>query len=317
MKKTRHNPPENHLGPNVEEEALLDAIEASGYPLQGRAARILGDVFGVTEEWGFLQGDDDPVHRSLDLFCWRTLDEHLPNLKCYLATLAECKRSNLPYVFFQDAVSRPIPKFPLVAGPRATNVNVRNRGGNQVRGYPIGQAFDLQEHQFVRQPLSCSSFSRAEPKGSGKFRFSGSEPFNKVVLPLLRAVDHAAQLYKKGGSKEVISLYLISPLAIIDAPMLVVEDPDAPRNATLTPWTRVVRQEARRETRSGPAWYAIDFVHISYLRTYVNDFLLPYADEFSRACAKNAQLLANGGEVTDLDSFEWDKVAVRQKQGAR
>ena len=115
MNQTADNPPENRLGPNVEEKALLDAIEVSGYPLQGRAARILGEAFAVTEEWGFLQGDKDPVHRSLDLFCWRTLDQtDLPSLKCYLATLAECKRSDLPYVFFQDVVPRPIPQFPLV-----------------------------------------------------------------------------------------------------------------------------------------------------------------------------------------------------------
>jgi len=316
MKKSADNPPENHLGPNVEEKALLDAIEVSGYPLQGRAARILGEDFAVTEEWGFLQGDKDPVHRSLDLFCWRKLDQaDLPNLECYLATLVECKRSDLPYVFFRDVASRPIPKFPLVIGSPKSEVAVHKRTGNKLRRYPIGQAFGLQEHAFVQAPSRCSSFSRAEPKSSGTFRFSGSEPFNQVVLPLLRAVDHAAKLYKSNGRQKVIRLHLISPVAVIDAPMLLVADPEAPRDATLTPWVRVIRQEARQERWSGPAWYAIDFVHISYLRTYVSNYLLSYADAFASACAKYVQLLASDGEVPDLDNFEWDKVAVRRQRG--
>jgi hypothetical protein len=53
MDQHKDNPLANQLSKGVEENKLVDAVRASGYPLQSVVARELSSQFTVIEEWGY------------------------------------------------------------------------------------------------------------------------------------------------------------------------------------------------------------------------------------------------------------------------
>lgn len=115
MRKDTENPEGNDLPPGCKEEALLSAIEESGYPFQGQVAYKLKEHFHVTEEWGYVDSSTKE-HRSLDIFGYRLLNENKKAaVQPRCAVLVECKQSRHPYVFFRRVTDRLIPDFPAIA----------------------------------------------------------------------------------------------------------------------------------------------------------------------------------------------------------
>jgi hypothetical protein len=106
MDEVPDNPPENRLGNGCQDAALREAVEASGYPIQTIVATTLrGAGFEVAEEWVFADSDSGQV-RALDLFASRSLfdirSEGDRRVRPELVLLIECKRSTMPYVFFES-----------------------------------------------------------------------------------------------------------------------------------------------------------------------------------------------------------------------
>lgn len=156
-------------------------------------------------------------------------------------------------------------------------------------------------------------FSRAVPNGK-KFNLSGVDPFKTIILPLARALDHTLDIWKGHQRQSPQYPTLLLLISFIDAPIILVEAPDRTSDPVLTPWLRVVRQEAvTTETKSGKQYrfYAVDIVHAGYLNRFVTQHLLPLCDTFAERALKRGDILLRGGEVRTWTSGD----GIRSVQG--
>lgn len=106
------NPESNEIPSGLSDEQIENAVRQSGYPLQSAIARQLShQMTTIVEEWGYSDRTTGE-HRALDIFAQRELAPSSDRLAPQLILLVECKRSDLPYVFFASArMSRTTP-FP-------------------------------------------------------------------------------------------------------------------------------------------------------------------------------------------------------------
>jgi len=98
--------------------------------------------------------------------------------------------------------------------------------------------------------------------------------------------------------------------------MMLVENPQKASDPMLTPWVRVVRQEANADNKSWEKFkfYVIDAVHVDYFDDFVNRHLLPLAIEFKQRSIQLADILFNGGEVPNLDDWDWHQIQKRSQK---
>jgi hypothetical protein len=307
INSSKENPEANRLSAGVTVEQLETAVHASGYPLQRVVAEELLPDFSVTEEWGYLDRESG-AHRGLDLLAYREIRE-TAQLLLRAALLVECKRSDLPYVFFEAAAPGLPREFPVVAGLHGNALDVRVQGVGS-RSSPVAEFLRLADFPFVSNgPPVCASFARAERKGKGKrLDLSGSVPFNQVILPLVSALQHFIRQHKHAGSRTAVSTCVALPVCVVDAPMVSVKGAPGDSQLTMSPWIRAVRQEAVEE-RHGMSWryYVVDFVHRAYLSRFVKDHLLPFAEQFAERALAGQQLLRAGqAQVPDLDHWKFE-----------
>ncbi len=317
MRTKPTNPARNQIPNSVNEESLIRAIENSGYPLQGIVAtKLLKLDFHITEEWGF--PDRESNHsRTLDLIAYAALAK-MDGANVYpgLRLLIECKRSVHPYVFFHTLSHHDMSWFPRIAGLPHGGISLLTQvdGMQAVSRLLTGaESLGLAQLPFiVNGPEICAAFSRAEANGN-KVVLSGADLFNKVVIPLAHASDHAMQTFGYAGGRgtAVVFPQLILCVAVLDAPMLLVESPEKWSDPILSPWVRVIRQEptldpySERKVRH----YGFDLVHIDFFANFVADYVLPFAKEFgSRAIRLGAGPMLNGGRVPDPDRYEWTQI---------
>ena len=313
MRQDGDNPKGNTLSDGFPEAKVISAIADSGYPLQGRVARNLQGEFRVTEEWGYFDKSTN-THRSLDLFAYRRHDSRSDRIRPSCALLVECKRSQYPYVFFRRMADYEIPQFPRVLGI-AEIINLRQRITStqmSMRGFSAAQILGLEELPFlVPGPPRSVGFSKLMRKGK-ELELSGAEPFHSIVLPLSRALDHARELYKPPANQSWAAPTLTLCICVLDAVMILVEDPDRVADPLLTPWIRVVRQETPLDLKLRKApfiYYAIDVVHADHFDIFVHKHLTPFFDVFStRVMEKSDILVSGGGDVQDLDKWDWRQV---------
>jgi hypothetical protein len=302
MTEADGNPESNQLQAGVTAEDLEAAVRSSGYPLQRVVAEELLRDFRVIEEWGYLDRESKE-HRTLDVFGFRRLSE-ATGLWLSTALLVECKRSDLPFVFFEAAAPVVPSEFPAVAGLNGKTPELHVDGVGS-RSAPVAEFLRLADFGFVSHgPPVCSSFARTERKGK-ELDLSGAVPFNQVVLPLVSALQHFINQQKAVGSRDATSACLALPICVIDGPMVSVQGgPETPRLA-MCPWVRVVRQEAAEE-RHWMSWryYVVDFVHRAYLGKFIRDHLLPFADQFAERALSREQLLRAGkASVPNFDAW--------------
>lgn len=312
MRMSPNNTPDNTLPAGIEESSLIDAVERSGYPLQSVVADQLQSRFKVAEEWGYVDRSGD--HRSLDVLAYRTLSEGTDELaegtdetvQPSVALLIECKRSRLPYVFFQS-IDRRSPGVPAVSGTPHGKITIRQKTSSTTHwskslGPVDGLRLDLEP--FISSPPVCSVFSAAQRKGDG-FQLSGDVPFNKIVMPLINALEDQMERGKPLDHRPRLFPRLIVLVAVVDLPMVLVEGPGRSADPVLAPWVRVIRQEAPGFDDRFARWryYGVDVVHISFLSAYVEDHLLPFADEFAARVTRYSHVLEHGLTVRDLDDW--------------
>jgi hypothetical protein len=302
MLQSDGNPESNNLKSGITDAQLEAAVRASGYPLQRVVAEQLLGTFEVTEEWGYVDRETND-RRALDVFAYKKLRD-TARLWVSVVVLVECKRSDLPFVFFAAAAPRVPLEFPVIAGLRGKLPELHVKGVGSTSA-PASRVLGLHDFPFVSSgATTCSAFTRAERKGKD-LDLSGSVPFSQVVLPLVSALKHFLDLQKTIGSQARVPACLAHPVCVVDAPMVLVEGgPEAPR-LKMSPWVRVVRQEAIREKDQG-FWrhYVIDCVHRGYLTTFVHQYLLPFAEQFAERAASVDTLLSDGkASVPDFENW--------------
>jgi hypothetical protein len=310
MKSASGNPQSNVLGPGVSEPDLLDAIASSGYPLQSIVARILRKNFSVQEEWGFIDSDDE-VARSMDMMAERplyTYKEPQPFIRPTLNLLVECKRSDLPYVFFSTSEAVWTPRFPLIAGLGSEEISISTDDDPSTWVYPPVPALGLQGHKFLTEVAFATNFTRCERQGA-KLRLSGSEPYNSLVQPLVKALDHFKKVESPPSTAVYFDIHAAIGLAVLDAPMMAVSTDSEEPEVQSVPWVRVPRHKGLdgRSHEHRTNVFAIDVVHVGFLQTYIDEHLLPFASAFSEAALKHHVELAEGKAFVPEMGSKWHK----------
>ena len=294
------------LPAGVDPGKLVRAVQASGYPLQTVVARRLSEQFNIVEEWGYVDRVSHD-HRTLDIFAQRSLEAKSPRLEPALVLLVECKRSDLPYVFFAAAIPRTPSELPSIFG-LARNRFLLYGEPSRHREVPIAHFLRCSDFPFVRSgPVIVSTFSRVERKGK-EFKLSGSEPYNALVLPLASALEHYRETWS--GVRQHQERYwptLAICLAVIDAPFVVASGTPEEPDLRTTRWVRLVHQEALRE---GDGWrrkpYFVDAVCRGVLGEYLDQHIVPFAEQVASRMAEQQDLvLAEEGRVPDWDDWSW------------
>lgn len=297
------------LPDGIDPAHLIDAVRKSGYPVQTVVARELSDNFTVVEEWGYVDRASQE-HRALDIFAHRRLDATSARLEMSLTLLIECKRSDMPYVFFAAAIPHVPSGFPSISGLPKRRFALHDESRHCSTEVPPADFMRCADFTFVSDPAIAVSFSRVERK-SKTLCLSGTVPYNTVVLPLASALEH----YRDSQSSPSLQQQRFYPaltlcVCVVDAPLVLASGtPEAPRLSTQS-WIRLVHNEAVHEDH----WwrrkhYVVDVVRRDFLRTYLTDHALPFADQLAVRMTEHEALVVSGkGKVPNWDNWTWNEM---------
>jgi len=313
MSATPNNPPTNKLGSGISERDVLDAVLESGYPLQTTIGNLLRPQFHVQEEWSYIDGDSGEP-RTIDILAEKWLYDFSPELRVHptLDLIIECKKSVLPYVFFLSLSKVSPANFPLLAGLfHNEEIAVTSDDDPSTWNLPILEALGLGSHPFKRDAESCMSFTQCMHEGA-KAKLGGSEPFHKLVLPILKAMYHFQEVEAPHKAAMYFDLHLVLGIGVLDAPMVGVRVSANSHDVTLLPWVRVIRHKTE-EIEGASHWHprtgvllAIDVVHRDFFEDYLYKHLKPFAMKFSELVIKHQEVLASGkGFITDMGKDPW------------
>jgi hypothetical protein len=314
------NPRGNTLPPGLSTDQVEVAIRSSGYPLQQRVVATLTSSFdSLREEWGYIDRDTN-TYRTLDLVAteqlWmRTIPKKgrfvvKIQVRPSLVLLIECVQTVFPYVFFRSVSPVVQRGLPLVAGLRHAQLELSARDTRDKFVYDIPHVLGLTSLPFIKDPPAiCHTFSGLARKGN-KVELTGSETFNKVIQPLIKAALYFETISQPRSSFRYLTCSAVVPVAVLDAPMLIV-DVKADRHTTsYAPWVRVLRNEPvpGAQTLDTHRTFAIDCVHWEYLPEYLTAHLAPFSAEFAARVERHHKELYNGrGNLTsEQDSWQED-----------
>ena len=295
------NPASNKLPTSIDEEGLSRAIRASGYPLQSRIAKWLRERhYLLQEEWSYIDRVSGTT-RSLDILARHHHEASSPALRVQVALLIECKRSDLPYVFFlTEGHARP---DLVIAGLRGPSLLVQSEADpKQIGPIALSHALGLRDMPFMGRPNECTTFARVEASGS-KLHLSGANPYNSLVHPLVGATRHfRAQVYPHPQTP-ISDAYLVIPIALLDAPMVGLGY-STEEKETLIPWVRLLRHDLESDTPSfgstdSGTLRAIDFVHVDFLEQYLDEHLIPFFNTVAALLFKHRTVLEAGRAIVD------------------
>lgn len=290
----------NQLPPGTALTDVQQAVDASGYPLQSIVANRLKDDYAVIGEWGFRDRTTQEM-RALDLLARRDLYEPADANACRvrpgLILLIECKRSALPYVFFEEGSgSLRVGGFPKIGGLRDDAVVVETDDDRSSWHLTVLQALSLELHDFLTQPPTSATFSKCVRKGSD-LTLSGTDAYQGSVLPLMSATEHFLNTAAPRPTFHYFDAFVVVPVAVLDAPMVAVTvDEHGSSHLRMTEWQRIWRVEPPEgpdPIRHGTPT-ALDVVHMDFLQEYLDDHLLPFAALFAERAVEHAEELASG-----------------------
>lgn len=317
MKESEINPETNKLGQGVEQEKLEKAITTSGYPLQTIVASLLASNFYVQEEWSFTDPDTKDT-RTIDLLAERPLydfEGSQPRVRPTLNLIIECKQSELPYVFFLSHNKPIAPQFPVFAGLASDEVVITSDDDPSSWHYSIPQALEMYSHPFLSEnPEYSSTFSKCVRKGKN-LELSGSQPYQGLVFPIIKAVSHFKNIEAPPSTAMYFDCHLTIGIGVLDSPMVGVRVKEAGHDMILLPWVRVLRHQTPakgegKQHRNNT--FAFDVIHKDFLPTYIDRYLMPFAEYFSKLALKHQDVLAsNKGFVSGMGSNSWTDIEKR------
>lgn len=290
------------------------AIEKSGYPLQLQVGALLDKYFSVEHEWAYLDRDTQEL-RNIDLFAYKLFrDKKMKDAEIYpqLDLIVECKKSELPIVFFTNGFKPRSTYFLSLSGLKNDSITIKTDDSRSTWSVPPAMVLGLAKELFVREPIYSSFFSRLVRKGK-EFELSGSDFFNSVVNPISKAI-----LYNKKVNATPLktfvhfSLHLMVGLSVVDAPMLTAGLSENGTEIHEAKWVRMIRQDidSGRNYESIP----IDIVNISFLQEYLEKYLLPFSDKFSVNAFKHQRELASRkGFARGMEKLRFDDIEKRLK----
>jgi hypothetical protein len=315
MNQAPNNPPGNGLAAGATPELVVDAIARSGYPLQVAVATTLRKQMMVHEEWAYLDRDTKDL-RALDIRAGIVLykcDEQV-RIRPQLDLLIECKQSDLPYVFFRSTQQGWPRDFPVFAGLAHRTIEISTSDDRSTWSLGIVESLGLTSDGFLAaDAVNCATFSRCVRKGK-ELELSGTEPYQLITLPLVKAMAHLQVLETPPKTAYYFDLHIGVALAVLDAPMIIVDVSSTGNQLTLAPWARVVRHEYLdgHEWWDRTRWFAIDVVHKDYLPEYVDRHVMPFAKRFAERALRHQDELATGlAFAPDMGKDSWTNLEGR------
>jgi hypothetical protein len=316
MNSAPENPVANTLGAGVTAAMVEQAIHESGYPLQLVVAQELAHEFALQEEWSFVDPDSGST-RTIDLLASKRLfelEEPQPRVRPALNFVIECKQSELPYVFFLSGSNPWVPDFPLISGLKTRDIVITSDDNPSRWTFRPLHVLELDRHPFLTEAVPfCMTFSKCVRKGSDLV-LSGSDPYQSLVFPILKAASYFDKVQSPPPTAYYFDCEIVIGLGVLDAPMVGVCLTDSGTKSELLPWVRVVRHQpsngVHKYDRSQV--FGIDIVHKGYLGTYVDQHVMPFANEFSRLVLKYPDVLANArGFVSGMGENSWTNIEPR------
>jgi hypothetical protein len=314
MNQIDNNPISNQLGSGLTENQVLNAIEKSGYPLQTIISDTLRRQFSVQEEWSYIDRDSKDL-RTIDILAnLRLYDwDSQPRVRPQLNLLIECKQSQLPYVFFLTGSPPGLPDFPMLAGLQKDEIVITSDDDPSSWHYGVLQALGLVTDPFQLSPSFCHIFSKCVRKGS-ELELSGSEAYNGVVLPLIKALQHFAIAEKPVQTALYFDAHLTVAVGVLDAPMVGVKMAGGVTELVLLPWVRILRHEYLSDAdhwHRSKLW-VVDVVHKEYFSEYIEKHLVPFVQRFAQLAIKHQHVIATGkGFASGMGRESWSNIEGR------
>lgn len=284
------------LPKGMKEEALMAAIETSGYPLQIVVGAALADRgYLLEEEWAF--GDPDTEERrTLDVVGTLTHSDNLiktprGSIEPGQALLIECKQSAQPFVFFESVVPPKLAHHPAFLGLETELI--APPGSLRHRGVPVTSFLELDSDPLLQTPRLAASLTRAEAKGSDKALISGEHAFNSLLIPLTKAFSRYQRQHRGRwpdrlrGAGSQYHTRITMPLAVVNAPMIFVGRPNGEPELEAATWVRLVVRHPvtwhrldHGTMQGGGGFTVIDVVHRSFLENFLDHYWTPFTEEF-------------------------------------
>lgn len=311
MNKKNDNPITNILNQDLKEDDVLTAIQQSGFPLQTQVASKLMKKFGVQEEWAYIDESSEEL-RTIDILAykrfWTQTPRH-PYVRPNLKLLIECKKSNQPYVFFLMANQQQnVWDFPIITGLKQDKITIKSDDTRSTLTTKITHCLGVDKTSFSIGREYSAYFSRCRRDGKNGFNLS-DDLFKECVLPLSKAIHHIRTADAPVTTAVYFDLNIIIPIVVIDAPMVTAEVRDGEGvKMSMCPWVRVIRREHDKNEGKydRDKIVALDVVHKDYLDAYIDDQLLPFAEELAGKALKHHKMLASGkGFCTGLENKNW------------
>lgn len=304
MRMDKDNPQNNKLGPDISESDLHEVIRKSGYPLQIVVDRILTKHNLDTQlEWTYLDTQTN-TERNIDMFArGDVIEADYEKLQVIpqIGLLVECKRSDLPYIFFLVDTQDDWYDVPICTGLAKEEIEISSAGGITSE-FDIPLTLSLDELDFCKGQIRRSmSFTKCVR--NPKLVLKGDEPFNEIVLPLLKSAKDFKKRAKAPKKALNVDCHLLLCIAVLDAPMIGVQVQDKSNDLVALPWIRVIRSlTGENDLWSGKEnEFFIDIVHKDFLDRYLRDYMAPFVSEFGKRVMKHQKVLFKcKGYVKDI-----------------
>lgn len=312
----RCNPDTNILPSGIDDTQILEAVIKSGYPLQTIICEQLSKLFYVWEEWSFIDRDLNQ-EKSIDLLAQLNLFEYEKPQKRIRPTLnliLNCKRSDFPYIFFLTENKVITPNFPLLAGVANKDITISSDDTTSRHISSILQTLGLDNHSFLTEtPIFANTFSQYSliEEYTG---LSDSKVYQDLIFPLLKAVSYFDECEKPPKTAHYFDCHLTVPIIVIDAPMVSVKFDNSSDKISMIPWVRIPRHQIQTENKryhlSNVS--AVDVVHKDFFEKYINDYLMPFANDFAKLALKHDDVIADGkGFVSGMEHNWWENIETR------
>src|SRR5262249_6994160 len=261
--------------------------------------------FQIHEEWCYI---DDETHklRTIDIVAEKMLSDpgSIKRIRPSVVLHIECKRSELPYIFF-EAIAPEAPRdFPFLAGLRNYDLVTKlDEGGSLTR--PISSFLGMHRESFVAEcPEACTIFSKLNRKGkkledpaiAEDFEMSGSQAYVSLMLPLIKSIHHYRVAMEPPTTANYFDLAIVLAIAVLDAPMLTLSVKDKKAELRELPWVRISRRGYVEAKWHGDRqrMYAVDAVHKDFFAEYIHEHVLPFASRVSESAVNKHEFVADG-----------------------
>ncbi|WP_171036945.1 hypothetical protein [Maribacter algarum] len=307
------------MNSGISESDIEYAVSKSGYPLQTVISDKLRNQFMIKEEWSFLDLKTKEI-RAIDILAELLLwdfEKGQPRVRPQLNLLIECKQSELPYVFFLSNQQTKTQDYPVIGGLFNKGVTLSTDDTGSTFSYSLKQLLDIDKHEFFSAAPTCVTFSKCVRKGKN-IVLSGTDGYQNIVLPIISSLHDYKETEKPKETALYFDAHITFGIGVLDAPMIGITVNENGHDQELIPWVRVFRHESfeNEDSSERKKLYAIDLIHKDFLDTFINQHLLPFAEDFSEKIKKHHIVIATGkGFAKGLDENSWENVEPRLEKG--